>query len=245
MTTDNNITTIEYPVRINRYLYLSGLCSRRAADKLILKGEIHINNKVAVLGQKVYQGDKVTLGKNARTISNSYKYYIYNKPVGIVSANPQSGERSATQDAGLPNEFAPVGRLDKASEGLMLLTNDGRIVNKILNPEFAHKREYIVRADKPVKNHDIKILSRGVDIEGYRTKPAIVEKLSDKTLHMTLTEGKKHQIRRMLAALGYQVTLLKRVTIMHLELGELKPGEARELNEQELDTLFKEIGMVK
>ncbi len=240
----NTKDAIEYPVRINRYLYLTGVCSRRAADKLIESGEVHINNKVAKLGQKVQEGDKVTLGKHAKSISDSYKYYLYNKPVGIVSTNPQNGEVSAVQDAKLPTEYAPVGRLDKASEGLMLLTNDGRIVNKILNPEFAHEREYLVKMDKDIKKHDIKLWERGVDIEGYTTKPAKVKPVSNREIIMTLTEGKKHQVRRMATALGYNVLLLRRTAIMHLTLDGLERGQARELTEQERSILFKAIGML-
>ncbi len=240
----NSSATIEYPVRINRYLYLTGLCSRRAADKLIDKGEVRINDKLAVLGQKVQEGDTVTLGKDAKAMPGTYKYYLYNKPVGVVSHNPQLGEKSATVDARLAKEFAPVGRLDKASEGLMLLTNDGRIVNKLLHPDFAHEREYQVKLDKPIKNHDIKLLSQGVDIEGYRTLPAEVTKITDYEIVLILTEGKKHQIRRMCAALGYQVMSLKRISIMHLTLEGLSDSQARELTQSEKDKLFKKIGMV-
>lgn len=246
----DNCTQVEYPVRINRYLYLTGLCSRRAADKLIEKGEVLINGKKAVLGQKVKDSDEVTLGKAAKAMPSSYKYYLYNKPEGVVSHNPQLGEKSAVQDA-LKNiersnlsMFAPVGRLDKASEGLMLLTNDGRIVNRLLNPEFAHEREYFIKLDKSIKNHDVKIMGLGVDIEGYRTKPAEVIKISDKEISITLTEGKKHQIRRMCAALGYQVTSLQRTAIMHLTLEAINIGEARELSQSEKDVLFRKIGMV-
>ncbi len=239
-----DIKKIDYPIRINRYLYLNNICSRRGADKFIQNGEVHINGKVAKLGQKVNKGDKVTIGKTIKNLKENYKYYIYNKPIGVVSHNPQFGEKDAIQDAKLDSNFFPVGRLDKASEGLMLLTNDGRIVNKILNPEFSHKKEYEVKLDKPIKNHDIKILSKGVDIEGYKTKPAQVLKSSEKTLKMTLTEGKKHQIRRMLMALGYQVQNLKRVSIMHLQLKDLRTSQKRELTKQESKVLLKELNIV-
>ncbi len=236
--------TIEYPVRLNRYLYLTGVCSRRKADKLIEQHEVFINNKVAVLGQKVQKGDRVTLGSEGKKLQKSYKYYMYNKPVGVVSHNPQMGEKEAVRDANLPPDFAPVGRLDKASEGLMLLTNDGRIVDKMLNPKFDHTKEYFIKLDKPIKNFHIKIMQNGVDIEGYKTKPAEVTKICDKSISMILTEGKKHQIRRMCAALGYQVTKLQRVKIMHLDLSELRLSEKRELTKDELNTLLTSIDMV-
>lgn len=235
---------IEYPLRINRYLHLTGVCSRRAADRLIEQNEVFINNKVAVLGQKVNQGDSVTLGSEAKKLQKSYKYYLYNKPVGVVSHNPQYGEKSAVQDANLPPDFAPVGRLDKASEGLMLLTNDGRIVDKMLNPKFDHTKEYFVKLDKPVRNFHIKLMQNGVDIEGYTTKPADVTKITDKEIAIVLTEGKKHQIRRMCAALGYQVTMLKRVGIMNLILGGLTQSETRALTNEEASTLLSTIGVI-
>ncbi len=244
MQATNNKTEIEYPLRINRYLHLTGVCSRRAADRLIEKNEVFINNKVAVLGQKVNKGDSVTLGSEAKKLQKSYKYYLYNKPVGVVSHNPQYGEKSAVQDANLPPDFAPVGRLDKASEGLMLLTNDGRIVDKMLNPKFDHTKEYFIKLDKPVRNFHIKLMQNGVDIEGYTTKPAEVTKITDKEIAMVLTEGKKHQIRRMCAALGYQVTMLKRVGIMNLTLGGLTRSETRALTTEEASALLSTIGVM-
>ena len=235
---------IEYPIRLNRYLYLTGVCSRRAADRLIAQHEVFVNNKVATLGQKVHKGDFVSLGAQAKKLKNSYKYYLYHKPVGVVSHNPQRDETDAVTDAGLPHEFAPVGRLDKASQGLMLLTNDGRIVHKLLNPDFHHTKTYTVTLDKPIKNHHIKIMQNGVNIEGYITQPAHIIKKNDTTLSMKLTEGKKHQIRRMCAALGYQVRILKRTAILHLKLSGLAPDEKRELTEKELHALFATLGMV-
>jgi len=242
--TNQQNTKIPYPVRLNRYLYLTGVCSRRAADRLIEKNEVFINNKVAVLGQKVNSDDRVTLGSEGKKLQKSYKYYIYNKPVGVVSHNPQMGEKEAVRDANLPPDFAPVGRLDKASEGLMLLTNDGRIVDKLLNPKFDHTKEYFIKLDKPIKNFHIKIMQNGVDIEGYKTKPAEITKISEKSIAITLTEGKKHQIRRMCAALGYQVMKLQRVSIMNLELKGLKLSERRALTDEEVSTLLMSIGMV-
>ena len=238
-------TDIKYPVRINRYLYLTGVCSRRKADKLIAQNEVFINGTVAKLGQKVNKGDNVSLGSKAAKLQKSYKYYIYNKPVGVVSHNPQKGEKSAIEDAGLPPDFTPVGRLDKASEGLMLLTNDGRIVDKILNPKFNHTKKYFVELDKPIKKFHIKLMQNGVDIEGYRTKPAEVTKINDTQIGIILTEGKKHQIRRMCASLGYQVTKLKRIGIMNITLQGLKLSQKREITKKELNVLLNSIGMIK
>lgn len=234
---------ITYPIRINRYLYLKGFCSRRKADQLIESGDILINGKVAVLGAKVSIDDNVVVGKQVKKLNSEYKYFLYHKPRGIVSHNPQKGEKSVEDVSGLGNKFFPVGRLDKASHGLMLLTNDGRIVNSILSPEFAHEREYVVHVDKRITNSFISRLKKGVNIEGYVTKPTIARKVNDSTFNITLTEGKKHQIRRMTAALGYQVKDLKRIRIMNLTLNTIEEGKSRELSKEEKVALLKSLSI--
>jgi len=234
---------IEYPVRINRYLYLSGICSRRMADTLIERGEVNINGKVALLGQKVYEGDTVTLSKDARKLPERYRYFAYYKPQGVVSHNPQRKEKDVLSATGLSSEYAPLGRLDKESEGLMLMTNDGRIVDRLLNPKFGHERTYRVVLDKKVSNWFVRHLKEGVDIEGYVTKPARAKKLSEKEVEITLTEGKKHQIRRMAAALGYQVIRLVRLSLGPIALGRMKKGELRELSQEERTKLLETAGI--
>ncbi len=229
-------------VRINKFLSDQKLCSRRMADRLIEKGLVFINGKKASIGQKVFKGDKVEV-KNKAELLKKYQYFLYHKPKGIVSHKTTPNEKEAVEDAGLPKSFAPVGRLDKASEGLMLLTNDGRIVNKILNPKHKHEKEYIVHTDKYIKNSDLKKLERGVNIEGYTTLPAKTKRISSNIFKIILNEGKKHQIRRMLAALGYKVLKLKRVRIMHLKLGSLVPGEKRKLTKQERQELLSKLGI--
>ena len=227
---------IPYPVRINRYLFLTGRCSRREADRLIERGAVFVNGAPAQLGQQIHETDTVTL--SAEAAGRAYRYVLYHKPRGIVSHNPQRNERSVEDVSGLGGGVFPVGRLDKASRGLMLLSDDGRIVNALLNPAFAHEREYHVRVDKYIKERDLKRLASGVAIEGYRTKPACVRRIGERSFSLTLTEGKKHQIRRMCAALGYQVQDLKRVRIMHLALGKLRENESRPLTARERDTLL-------
>lgn len=239
----NNKEKIEYPIRINRYLLLKGFCSRRKADELVAQGSVKINGKRAIVGQKVSEGDDVSLSKNTKNIANSYQYFLLNKPRGIVSHNPNNLEKSAEQLINTKNNtpVSPVGRLDKDSEGLMLLTNDGRIIDKILNPKFAHEKEYYVSVDKDIKESFINKMNKGVDIEGYKTKPTKTSIHGPKNFKIILTEGKKHQIRRMCASLGYQVVKLKRTRIMNLELGRLNPGESRELTDKEKNDLFKSI----
>jgi len=231
---------IEYPIRINRYLLLKNYCSRREADRLIEQGKIKINGAVAVLGQQVKEGDVVDVANEAA--NRAYVYYVYNKPRGIVSNNPQRDEQGIEDVSGLGNSVSPVGRLDKDSRGLMLLTDDGRIVNAILSPEYEHEREYEVHVDKYVKESDLKRFARGVNIEGYTTKPAKVDRLDEQSFSLTLTEGKKHQIRRMCAALGYQVQDLKRTRMMHLVL-DIAEGENRPLSEKEKVQLLNTAGV--
>ena len=234
---------IEYPVRINRYLLLKGYASRRKADELIEGGHVKINGKTAVLGAKVQKGDKVTVSDTVKKLKKSYRYFAFNKPRGIVSHNPQGTEKSIEDVSGLGTDVFPVGRLDKDSHGLILLTNDGRIVNKLLNKEFGHEREYVVRVDKNINSRFLKNMREGVDIEGYVTLPAKVSKVNDITFRIILTEGKRHQIRRMTMALGYQVQDLKRVRIMNVKLGNLKEGVYRELKEKELSEFLKGVGV--
>lgn len=230
---------MEYPIRINRYLYLQNICSRREADRLIERGLVRINGSVALLGQKVNEGDKVDVAKSVK--KRTYKYIAFNKPRGVVSHNPQEGETSAEEM--IKEKVSPVGRLDKESEGLMLLTDDGRIVNKILNPDFSHEKEYKVVVHKEIKPSFKKKMESGVNIEGYVTKPAKVKLTGTTSFIIILTEGKKHQIRRMCMALGYTVKKLKRVRIMNIRLGNLPKGSHRDLTEDEKLDLLQSIGL--
>lgn len=236
---------ITYPIRINRYLYLKGFCSRRQADQFIEKGLVFINGKKATLGQKVEKIDKVEVKTELKNLKKSFKYYLFNKPIGIVSHNPQGNEKSVEDIFQTPKKIFPIGRLDKDSEGLMLLTNDRRIVDRILNPKVEHQKEYEVTVDKDLKQSVINRMSRGVKIEGYMTKPAKVFQKGDRKFKITLTEGKKHQIRRMCAALGYQVKRLQRIRIIDLKLGSLPVGQGRELKFEERKSLLENIGLFK
>lgn len=249
------VEKIEYPIRVNRYLYLRGYCSRRAADKLVEQGKIKINGVVAVLGQKVSEKDDVDVADSVKEMPSNYQYYLFNKPIGIVSHNPQKGEKSVEDVSGLGPRVFPVGRLDKESGGLMLLTNDGRIVDKMLNPKFGHEREYEVQVDKRITESALNRMRRGVRIEAnvkggslhtrdITTKPAKVERLGGKSFSIVLTEGKKHQIRRMASALGYTVHSLKRVRIMNLGLGNLPKGKTRALTQSECAELLQSIGLM-
>jgi len=240
----NQDSQIEYPIRINRYLYLNNYCSRRKADEMIEQGSIKINGKKAVLGQKVNMNDKVEVGSAVKKLKQNYEYFLFYKPKGVVSHDPQQGEQSAEDFFPSSKKLAPVGRLDKKSEGLLFMTNDGRIIDKMLNPKYEHEKEYTVRVDKEIKESFLKKMERGVNIEGYMTKPAVLKQSGPKSFRIILTEGKKHQIRRMTIALGYQVQNLKRMRIMNLSLSGLFPGQSRQLNQTEKMDLLKEVGVI-
>lgn len=230
-------------MRINKYIADQGWASRREADTLIESGKVLVNGKKAVVGQQISSGDKVSLStKNVKKRA----YLAYYKGRGVITHSPEKGEidiaTKIKKDYGL-KEVYPVGRLDKDSEGLMILTNDGRVTGPLLDPSANHEKEYEVTVDKPIKNLLLKKLQSGVDIEGYMTKPAVAEQLSEKRLSLILTEGKKHQIRRMCAALGYQVKSLKRVRIMNIELGKLKPNQYRKLDGKELNKFLQNLNI--
>lgn len=231
-------------MRLNKYLAHTGVASRREADVLIEKGQVLINGKKAVMGQKVAAGDAVEVTGSTKTLS----YLAYYKGRGIITHSPAPGEtdiatRIAT-DYGL-SDIYPIGRLDKDSEGLILLSNDGRITGPLLDPEEAHEKEYDVLLDKPVTSLLLNSIARGVTIEGYVTKPAKATRhdKNQKRLTITLTEGKKHQIRRMCAALGFQVQTLKRVRIMNITLDKLKPNQYRKIEGVELRTFLSALGV--
>lgn len=214
-----------YPMRINKYQALKKISTRRGADELIENKKVFINGKLAVLGDQVNEGDKVEVkGEKEK----EYKYFAYYKPIGIETSSPKEG-------------LFPLGRLDKASHGLMILTNDGRITDKLLNPKYFHEKEYVVRTSNKLRTSFKKNMEAGVEIEDYKTKPCKIKILSDFTFKIILTEGKKHQIRRMCAALFQEIADLKRERIMNIKLGTLKPNEFREIKGKELSTFLDQV----
>lgn len=228
---------IEYPIRINRFLYLNNLCSRRQADKYIEQGLVKINGEVAVLGQKVNEGDKVEIAEEIETKKESFRYVAFYKPKGIATEDVEEHYKKL-------KGLNYLGRLDKASEGLLFFTNDTRIVDKMLNPKYEHEKEYRVRVDKELKPSFKNKMEKGVNIEGYVTKPCKVEITGPKAFKIILTEGKKHQIRRMTMALGYQVQNLKRTRIMNITLGNLTKGDSKELSPKVKFDLLKSVGLI-
>lgn len=231
----------EYPIRINKYLAKHGVATRRGADELVARSKVLINGRVAVLGDKVNKGDKVELKGSAS--QNKYLYYAYNKPVGVITHSPQIGEKDIKKSVTLPKDIFPIGRLDKDSSGLIILTNDGRVTDRLLNPEYEHDKEYHVRTADPLRESFKKFMEAGVDIEGYMTKSCTVRKTGPKSFNITLTEGKKHQIRRMVSAMHNTVVELERTRILNIRLDNLSTGTWRTIDGDELKTFLVQIGI--
>lgn len=235
---------MNYPQRINKYLAHTGVASRREVDELINNKQITINGKLAQIGQLVHDADTVEIRGKTKPKS----YLAYYKGRGIITHSPAPGETDVTSrlatDFGVTN-VTPVGRLDKDSEGLLMLSNDGRITSALLNPDAGTEKEYDVQVDKEVKPTFLRAMASGVSIEGYRTKPATAtaHPRNKKRFYITLTEGKKHQIRRMCAALGYQIVSLKRIRIANIELGKLKPNQYRKLQGAELQEFLQHLNI--
>lgn len=226
--------------RINKYLSEVGFCSRRAADKLIEERRITINGKVPEMGTKVMAGDDVRVdGKSVQPTGERHVYIALNKPVGIVCTTNVRGEKNNIVDfVNHPKRIFPVGRLDKASEGLILLTSDGDIVNKILRARNHHEKEYIVSVNKPIHADFVKRMSSGIPILDTVTRPCEVQQLGRCTFRIILTQGLNRQIRRMCEYLQYEVTRLQRIRIMNIRL-DTPIGKWRDLTAQELEEMGK------
>ncbi|TDM26903.1 pseudouridine synthase [Macrococcoides caseolyticum] len=233
-------------MRINKFLSEAGVCSRRGADKWIEAGRIKINGIKAELGSKVTEGDSVEVDNKVVTL-NTDKGYVYiklNKPRGITSTTERHIKGNIVDFVGHSERIFHIGRLDKDSEGLILLTNDGDIVNEILRKEGRHEKEYIVTVDKPITDDFVNQMSEGVAILDTVTLPAEVEKLNTKTFKIILTQGLNRQIRRMTEALGYEVKQLRRIRVMNILVDDLKLGEWKDLTEAEKDELFSMLKYV-
>ena len=232
------MTTSTPPKRLNKYISDSGFCSRRSADKMIEDERVTINDRVPELGTKVLAGDVVKVDGYEISPTSDDKsdriYIAYNKPIGITCTTEKHVRGNIIDAIGHNKRIFPIGRLDKPSEGLIFLTSDGDIVNKILRAENAHDKEYIVSVDKPISERFIERMSRGVPILGTITKPCIVQVKSRFVFSIILTQGLNRQIRRMCEYLDYEVLTLKRSRIMKVELGDLTPGQWRELTASEM-----------
>jgi 23S rRNA pseudouridine2604 synthase len=231
--------------RLNKYISESGYCSRREADKLIEQKRVKINGQVPELGTKVMPGDEVSVNgqKISATADNkSDRVYIaYHKPIGVTCTTELHVRRNIISEINHPERIFPIGRLDKPSEGLIFLTSDGDIVNKILRAENAHEKEYVVTVDKPLNERFKGRMEKGVPVLGQITKPCKVKLLGPKKFSIILTQGLNRQIRRMCEYLGFEVVKLKRERIMNVDLKGLKPGQWRDLSKQEMAQINKAV----
>ena len=228
----------EKAVRLNKYISETGVCSRREADKWIEAGRVTLNGAPATLGHKVAQGDEVRIDGNLVGAKKKAIYIALNKPVGITCTTEAHVEDNIVRFVGHSERIFPVGRLDKDSEGLILLTNDGDIVNEILRSENEHEKEYVVSVNRPITDLSLKMLASGVKIMGVTTKPCRVERVDAETFRLVLTQGLNRQIRRMCSALGYRVRRLQRVRIINIHVGALRAGEWRYLSDAEVAGLL-------
>ncbi len=229
-----------YPMRINKYLALKGHSTRRGADELIEKGQVFINGKQAVLGDKVSESDLVKVSFRGK--QKPYMYIAYNKPRGIVTHSAQKGEKEIKNVFALKDVY-PIGRLDKDSHGLIILTNDGRITERLLGPKYFHEKEYIVTTKNDLRSNFKEKMEAGVQIEAEKTAPCKVQILDERKFKVILTEGKKHQIRRMCSALFQEVDDLKRIRIMNIKLDSLSEGAHRNIEGEELKKFLGDLGM--
>jgi 23S rRNA pseudouridine2604 synthase len=225
-------------MRINKFLSEAGIISRRGADKWITEGRVTINGKTAELGSKVEAGDDVRVDGKPIVVEQPLVYLVLNKPVGITSTTERHVKGNIVDFVNHPLRIFHIGRLDKDSDGLILLTNDGDIVNEILRAENKHEKEYIVTVNEKITDSFIEKMGTGVNILGTKTLPAKVKKLGPNMFNITLTQGLNRQIRRMCSALGFTVKRLQRIRIMNITLEGLAIGDWRELTDLEKKDLF-------
>lgn len=229
------------PVRLNKYLSEAGICSRREADKLIEKGMVSVDGRRADMGMKVYPGQTVKVGRKAVSREEEMVVLAVNKPRGIVCTEERRERDSIVRYLNYPQRVTYVGRLDKDSEGLLLMTNNGDIINKMMRAGNRHEKEYKVTVDKPVTTDFLHKMSVGVAILDTVTRPCRTEQIGKYKFRIVLTQGLNRQIRRMCEALGYKVKALLRTRIMNIELGGLKSGQYRKLTDEELNGLYEQI----
>ncbi len=232
---------MEELVRLNKFLSEAGVCSRREADRLIESGRVFVDGKRAETGMKVSANQEVRVGKKVVSKGNEMVLLAVNKPVGIVCTEEKREKKNIIRFLNYPTRITYIGRLDKDSEGLLLMTNNGDIINKMMRAGNRHEKEYKVTVDKAVTPEFIEKMGAGVPILDTVTRPCQVEQIGKYKFRIILTQGLNRQIRRMCEYFGYKVTRLERVRVMNIELGNLKPGEYRNVTEEELQELYELI----
>lgn len=228
--------------RLNKFIADSGYCSRREADRLISEGRVKVDGRVGVLGDKILPGMSVTVDGQSLTGDGEKVYIVLNKPVGIVCTADPREPMNVVDYLNYPIRIFPVGRLDKDSEGLLLMTSDGEIVNRLLRAAGGHEKEYEVTVDRPVTREFLEGMMKGVPILDTVTLPCKIRRTGDRSFNIIIVQGLNRQIRRMCEYFGYNVTSLRRIRIMNIKLGSLRPGQWREVTEEEFTTLMKQLG---
>lgn len=228
-------------IRLNKYIASSGLSSRREADTLIENGKVTVNGEVAVQGTKVNEEDVVLVNGRKITPDDDMIYIAFNKPLGVTCTTDKRDPSNIIDYIGYSERIFPVGRLDKNSSGLILLTNDGSIVNKLLRAENGHEKEYLVTVNRPYDKDFVRSMEKGVPVLGQLTLPCKLKPCGEKSFKIILHQGLNRQIRRMCEYLGYKVTRLKRIRFMNIELGDLETGKWRYLTSAEKKELLKDI----
>lgn len=234
-------TPNDQSISLNKFISSTGICSRREADRMIEEARVTLNGEIAQKGNRVMPGDKVLVDGKPLKAKPKAIYLAFNKPVGIVCTTDQREPKNIISYINYPQRLFPIGRLDKPSEGLIFLTNDGDIVNKILRAGNQHEKEYIVTVDRPINKRFVQRMSSGIPILGTVTKKCLVEQVGKATFRIVLVQGLNRQIRRMCEYLDYRVLKLKRVRIMNVDLGTLQKGEWRELTAQEIQAINKMV----
>ena len=228
-------------IRLNKYIASSGVCSRREADHLIESGKVTVNGITADLGTRLSEGDVVAVNGQPVVPEDNMIYIAFNKPLGITCTTDRRDPSNIIDYINFKERIFPVGRLDKNSSGLILLTNNGDIVNRLLRSENGHEKEYVVTLNRPYDSTFIKTMASGVPVLGRMTLPTEVFSVNQKTFRIILRQGMNRQIRRMCEYLGYRVTKLKRVRFINIKLGDLEPGKWRYLTAEEKKELLKDF----
>lgn len=228
-------------IRLNKYLSEAGVCSRREADTLIAAGKVTVDGQIATMGMKVTPNQDIRVGKKQIGGKKDMVLLAVNKPVGIVCTEEKKEKHNIIRFLDYPTRITYIGRLDKDSEGLLLMTNNGDIINKMMRAGNMHEKEYVVTVNKPITPEFIEKMANGVPILDTVTRKCEVEAIGKYTFRIILTQGLNRQIRRMCEYLGYKVTKLKRIRVMNISLGNLKSGEYREVTETEIKELYKLI----
>ncbi len=229
-------------VRINKYLAERGVCSRRRADTLIDERKVTVNGQIAEKGMIVSGKEEIFVnGKKIFSARPHLQYLAFHKPVGIMTSVDPMGHDTIATFLRLKERLFPIGRLDVASSGLLILTNDGNLSEAITHPRGNHQKEYVVTVDKPITDEDLRTIERGMTILGSKTKPADTKRIASNQFHLILKEGRNRQIRRMCEKLGYEVNALSRIRVMNIHLGTLAVGHTRPLTQQEISELKRAL----